>query len=249
MAITLKMDIISRAYSLLRISGLTRIPSPSALELALVTLESLAHELNGRNICTGYNIKDDPDPNEAALVKPEHVYSLACVLVKRLLSDFGKPITNELMMECKAQWSFLYTSTLKRRIAQYPDRMPVGEANTARFGSRWFRFYHPIAEAPNDCDTKTMIVGDTNDFTESFASYLRDTEDLASYTIEFDAGLDVTGDAITSTLREIDYTVEALGASDSTTTNSLQQIIIVATTTESRVTTRLINFKLAEVEL
>ena len=64
MAIMLKADVINRAYSKQRISGITSIPSSEDNELALETLEDLAHELEeARNICLGYNFEDEPDLN------------------------------------------------------------------------------------------------------------------------------------------------------------------------------------------
>ena len=58
-----KGDIINRAFSALRISGITADPSPEDLELALGKLENMAAELAGRNIHTNFAFEDDPDPN------------------------------------------------------------------------------------------------------------------------------------------------------------------------------------------
>ena len=59
----LKVNIISDAYSKLRISGLTVLPTPEDLELALSRLESMMAELDVRGISIGYNFEDNPDPN------------------------------------------------------------------------------------------------------------------------------------------------------------------------------------------
>jgi hypothetical protein len=249
MSVLLKVDIINRAYSIMRISGITSIPVPEELELALDTLESLANELEERNVCTGYNLQDDPDPNEAVMISKGLSYSMASVLANRLLSDFGKDITPSLMKQEKAAWSLLYSSTVKYRQTQYPKRMPIGMANTLRYRNRWFRFYQPIAQAPLDCDTKKMVIGDTNDFAEHFDSYLRDTEDIASYTIDSDPGLQIDSHELSSSLADVDYTITAVSSSGTNYTNALQQVVIIATTTEGRVETRLINFRLAEVNI
>jgi hypothetical protein len=62
-----KVDLISGAYSKLRISGLTVQPTPEDLELALTRLENTMAEIEGaRNICLGYNFEDQPDPNSVS---------------------------------------------------------------------------------------------------------------------------------------------------------------------------------------
>jgi len=57
-----KGDIINQAYSKLRISGKTKIPDASDIELAIGELELIANEIESRNLCTGFNFEEEPDP-------------------------------------------------------------------------------------------------------------------------------------------------------------------------------------------
>ena len=86
-------------------------------------------------------------------------------------------------------------------------------------------------------------VGDVNDYTESFASYLTDIEDISSYTIESSDALTISTSA--NATPDITYTVEATGNSTGTS-YGLQQVQIQITTTDSRKETRIINFELTD---
>lgn len=239
----LKGDIINGAYSQMRISGLTVDPSPEDNVLALDRLENMANEFYGRNICTGYYLEDDPDVNSPSGLDKKFWYPFKCVLAVRLLSDFGKGMTPDplLIKNASAQLSFLYAATANPRETQYPNRQAIGAGNSLRY-HRYRRFYTPTEEAPNVCATNRMIVGDIDNFIEHFDSYLTiDGETISDYTIEADTGLTVVSDSLTSP--DIDYQIQAVG-NDGISSDSLLQVKIVATTSEGRVTTRVINFEL-----
>jgi hypothetical protein len=248
MAVVLKGDIINRMYSIMRVSGLTSGPTSDDSELALETLEFLAHELEDVwNVSLNYNFEETPDPNAAANIEYKNKYSIAAILAGRLLDDFGKDLTPGLQRKVGAAWSMLMAQSGAENLrqTQYPDRQPVGKGNE-RWGNRYRRYYRQVAQAPISSATNKMVIDDVNVFVESFASYLGDLEDISSYTIEWTDGLDVTNDSLTSP--EISYTVEATGRSTDTDT-SVEQVKIVATTSDSRVETRLINFDLTKVEI
>ncbi|MEE9311617.1 MAG: hypothetical protein V3V10_04315, partial [Planctomycetota bacterium] len=59
----LKGDTINSAYSRMRISGITAQPTPEDLEVALERMEGMAARWFKKNINTGYNFEDEPDPN------------------------------------------------------------------------------------------------------------------------------------------------------------------------------------------
>ena len=65
-----KGDIINQAYSKLRISGKTKIPDASDIELAIGELELIANEIESRNLCTGFNFEEEPDPARGQ--RPQH---------------------------------------------------------------------------------------------------------------------------------------------------------------------------------
>ena len=235
-----KGDIINRAFSTLRISGITVDPSPEDLALALVKLENMAAEFAGRNIRTGYLLEDDPDPGTPHNMDRKFWNSYDVLLAVRLMPDYGKGATPDvtLIRQASAGFSFLSSLTATIKQVQYPSRMPVGSG--ASVGSK---FFGKVVEAPNAVPTRIMYIGDITTFVEHFDSYLETGEDVASHTIAASTGLTITADALATP--DVTYTIQAVGNGDGSA-NSLLQVKIVATTTTGRKETRIINFKLLE---
>ena len=246
----LKGDRINGAYSQLRISGLTVQPTPEDLELALDRLESMMAEWKSRNICAGYAFEDEPDPNTPHNVERSAWQAIDTNLATFLSPDFNKQEHPRLASRASTSLSTLSgVSALNLlREVNYPARQPRGQGNTFRH-NRWTRFYHPQAEAPASCETNVMnfstTVGDIDDYVEHFDAYLKSGETLSSFTIEAMNGLDVLSSSSSDT--DVTYRIEAVGA-DSSTSDRFQQVKIVATTSDGRIETRLINFRLEEVE-
>jgi len=248
--VLLKSEVISEAYSLLRVSGLTVEPSAEDKKLALSRLESLAAEFEKRQVDLGYNFQVAPDANDAAGIDKENSYSLACVLAFRLFPDFGKgkePDTM-LLLSVKAAAAYLHSSTAIVRETPMPYRQPIGSGNGLHY-DRYNRYYNDPTIAPNKTATIKMFIDDVDNFVESFADYLKSGETISSYTIEADTGLTISSDAISDSDEEINYTVTATGTSDDTASEAFLRVKIVVTTSNSRITTRVINFKLTTVEI
>ena len=241
MSDNLKVDLINGAYSQLRISGLTVIPSENDNVLALRRLEGMMNEFSKRNICVGYNFEDAPDINSTCGVDSAYWFAIECILAGRLLADFGKGKEPDpvLLLNARAGMSFLYSSTATPVQTQYPSRQSIGAGNTLRFG-RTKKFYTPVDEAPPTCATNNMIVGDIDNFIEHFDSYLIDTEVISAYTITSDTGLTIVSDSNTDT--DVNYQVSAVGPA-----KALLQVKIVVTTDSGRITTRLIDFSLTKL--
>jgi hypothetical protein len=235
----LKVDRITAAYSKLRISGLTVQPNPSDLELALNELENMMAELNSRGIEVGYNFEEQPDPNSDLNVPIEFWNMIATNLATRLIPDFNKDASPVLFAQASQSLSQASGICARNRIQQvaYPARHPVGSGN--RVYARWQRFYTDFrAIPPNAPSTLFIMQGETNDFEESFAAYLRTDEFIDSFEVTADTGLIV----VSSVLLEgvIDY---RLTAPVDLAANSWQQVKIKVTTTEGRVEIRIINFQ------
>lgn len=244
MAQYLKGDCINNAYTELRISGLTKQPGPGELKVALRRLEGMANEYLKRNICIGYNLEDDPDVNSSAGIPPEYQETFELCLARRLLSTFGKgamdKVDPELLKRQSALFSFLSSSTAPKRQTQPGSRMALGSGNTLRnFRNR--RFYRPVPQVPISCDSKKMVVGATNDFTEHFDSFLIDSEVISSYTIEADTGLTIISDSLSSP--DVSYRINAVG-SNPESSDTFLKVLIVATTDTGRIEPRTINFEL-----
>lgn len=239
----LKIDIINGAFSLLRISGLTVIPGAEDNELALTNLEEMSAEYEGNNIYCAYNFEEEPDLNSDSGLALKYRKSFKVLLAKRMLSDYGKgkepdPI---LLQDSQYHYSFLSARTALVKEVQAPRTMPTGSGN--RYNDWWRRYNYPQAEAPLQAATNKMIIGDIEDFTEDFTSYLKDVEDIDSYVLTADEGLTVVSDSLSTPI--VSYRIEAVG-SNNETPDTFYQVKIVATTDTGRITTRIINFSLSE---
>lgn len=238
----LKVDAIKGAYSQLRINGLTIDPTPEDLELSLTRLENMAAEFEASNICMGFNLEDEPDPNSDLGSPREFWQCIETNLAIRLIPDFNKAVPAELKQLAMGSLRNAHGISASRRIREvaYPSRQPRGSGNTHRY-YRWNQFYQQADTVPNDCKLNHMIFGDVDDFVEHFDAYLGDTEVIDSYTFSVDDGLIVSDD--TSTGTDINYRVEAKNTDNAS--DVTRQITIIMTTDTGRVETRLVYFELA----
>lgn len=238
----LKIDLINGAYNRLRISGLTVNPGARENALALGRLENMAARWEDKNICAGYNFEESPDLNSDSGIEPKYQDAFESNLAFWLCSDYGKMPAQTLVLEQQLTFSQITSSTANPRQVQYPSRQPIGRGN--RRYAHWNRYYSPIAEAPNSCETIKMDVGNINDFTEHFDSYLIIPETVASYTIEADSGLTIVSDSLASP--DVLYRIQADGNTENVN-DPLLQVKIIATTSTGRIETRIINFTLTVV--
>jgi len=240
MAKTLKGDILNSAFSKLRISGLTVLPSAEDNELALGELEAMAEEFKDCNMCGGYRFESDPDTGSKHGLEPKYFNSYASMLAVRLMPDFGKGMAPDpiLLQQAQVACSNLAGSTAKTRPLQPQAPFPIGSGNQRCFMYS-DPYYEKESQAPLSCSTNSMFIGDINDYTESFETYLVDGETVASYTIAATSGLTIVSDSLTDP--EVSYRISAIGP-----TAEAQTVTIVATTDLARVETRVINFSLSE---
>lgn len=245
MAAILKVNIVNEAFAWCRISGLTKRPTPEELERALSRLEAKAHQLEGRNMCVGYNFEDTPDPNAVSNIPEKHRIAFETSLAEMLNAYYGKVSHANLTKEFGASMSFLSSDTAPLKQTPYPRRQPIGSGNRFYY-SRWQNFFWPGDEAPLGCETNKMFIGNTNDFVEHFDSWLKKNEEIASYTIEANSGLTIVSSSFTAT--DVLYEINATGTDDGSG-NGLQQVKIIATTDDPRIQTRIINFELMSADI
>ncbi len=240
-----KGDLINGAYSRLRISGLTVNANPEEIQLSLKRLEMMANEFYQRNICLDYNFEENPDPNSDHGIDAGYWDAVECVLAKRLMLDFGKGQAPDPMLitDAKAGMSLLYSGTAKVKQTQYPSRMPIGSGTTLRY-PKWQRFYSPKSEAPISCETKILYIDEIQDYSETWANYIRDIETIDSYTIGVNTGIELISSSLSTPV--ISYSIKATGRNDNLP-NDLLQMKITVTTSTGRVDTRIINFKFNEI--
>ena len=229
---TTKAEIIQAAYYRMRISGLTVDPSPEDMNLALHRLENMAASWDALNIKTGYKFEDAPLSTTRHNVPRKWWNAYETNLAVWLLADFGKQPMPTLLMEQKTSFSALSAQTAQMNQTPYPSRHPRGSGNR--------RYYTTDAVAPNIPSTNTMYLGDINDFVEHFDAYLQFGETVSSYTITAEDGLTIVSDSLTTP--DVSYQISA----DSDATVNTAKVTIVATTSDARVETRIINFKLVD---
>lgn len=239
-----KIDLINKAYARMRVSGLTVSPTPEDVELALDRLENMAEEWFSKNTCVGYNFEENPKPNSVHNVPREFWNAFSSNLACLLLADFGKPASPELLMERRGALSNLQSKTALIQQTDYPRRQPVGSGNDLKY-NRYRRYYRPLSRAPISCETNTLKIGDIEDYVESYIDYLQFNEDVTSYTLEADQGLNVVSQSLSSP--DINYRIEANGVGSSE--KGFLRVKIVATTSIGRVVTRFVNFEVSDANL
>lgn len=229
-----KNDIIRGAYSQLRVSGLTRQPTPEDLEIAMSRLEDMAAEFDAV-MPVGYNFEDEPDPNSDSGIVRGLAQCFKANLAIRLIPDFNKDASPVLFAQANQGLSSMAAMSAMARLqrVQYPNRAAIGSGNYR--WARWARFYRSGGNLPVNSANRSMFIGDIDNFTEHFDAYLQDSETIASYSIVADSGLIISNDA--NATPDITYTVQAGTPSGSDSTNILQ-ITIIITTSSGRVETR-----------
>lgn len=235
----MKIDIIVGAYDRMRISGITVNPGARENVIALRRLERMAARWQSKNICVGYNFEDQPDLNSDSNIPEEFRDAFESNLAFWLCTDYGKQPSQTLVLEQQSTLSQISSATAIVRPIKHPSRQPIGSGNTLRY-NRYQKYYRPPIDAPVSCATIKMSIGDINDFTEHFESYLNGAEVISSYTIEADDGLTIVSDSLTSP--DINYRIKADGG-----ITAFLQVKIVATTDTGRIETRIINFELSQV--
>lgn len=224
-----KVDIINDAYSKLRISGLTVLPSPEDLELALSRLENMMSEFDSSGLQLNYNFEDDPDPNSLSNI-PSFAYDgISGSLALRLSPDFNKIIPPSLVASVSASMGAISGRVAKDKLRKisYPSRMPVGSGNN-RF-NRWSKFYYSCDLPP--VESIQMLVGDVNNYIYSFESYLDDSEDIDTFTIEVSPGLTLVSSGVVGDT--VNFRIQAVNPLWNTvkitivTTSSREQIKVI----------------------
>lgn len=236
-----KVDLINGAYSQLRISGITIIPSPVNMRTGLNRLESIVAELVARNVKIPYNFEEEPDLNSPHNLERKYWDAIEVFLASRLAPDFGKEIPMLLLARLKGAISFLYGVTAQVSRTPYPSRMPKGK----RQRNFTKKFFEVVDSVPNIPETIIMYIEDQRSFVESFLQVLNDGEIISSFTIE--VGNELTINSSSNTDSAISYNITATGTSDKKICYPKLKIKIV--TDNNQVITRIINFELLNSEI
>lgn len=189
-----KAEIVNQAYSQLRISGLTTLPAPEEITLALQELDWLMWRwaADGRDV--GYHFPAPTtgdelvisDANEDAGVYSWAIPGIAACLARNIAVHFDKPIPPTLEAKCRSGLNTIRQRTIRIDPQQYPNRMPRGSGNELWQFGRSSRFYHPSYRGRGD--QTTIKVNQNLDMTCDFSKDLAEGDSIESYTIAVDAG-------------------------------------------------------------
>lgn len=239
---TTKNDIILGAYSELRISGITMIPTPSMLSKALIRLESIIAELHDIwNINLPYNFEDEPDFGSPHNL-PRGLWNATEVyLAFTLATDYGKQIPVTLAARLKGAVGALFKYSAAAPKVDYPSRMPAGKL--ACISS--MATIPAYEDTPTKSSIVTMFIGERRGFIESFLTEMDGTEVIASFVTEIDSQL--TLNSSSNTDYTVEYDITATGNSDGS--SSSPRFKITVTTDANKIITRIIEFNLISSEL
>ena len=231
-----KIEHVNKAYSALRISGLTTDPTPAEKELALDMLEDMMSEFESRNICTNYIFEDDIGPNTDSGIASAYNNATGMSLAVRLANFYGKEVTRGIMNQANAGVSNWAARTGRTNKIQPPGTQPRGSGNTFRF-SNWARYYRTGETAPISCDTFNLKVDGIDFFTVDFSSYLLEGATISSFIVESTNGVEV----ISSVQDVNNINLECKGVEA-----GYQTVTITITTSTGRVNPELINFNITD---
>lgn len=242
MAIDTKNDIILGAYTQLRISGITVIPSPSMLSLALRRLESSIAELHDIwNINIPYNFEDDPGLGSPHNLPKGLHDAVEVYLAYRLTADFGKQIPPTLAARLKGAVGAMFKYKASAPKIEYPSRMPMGRC--IEFSP--FTAFPVYESAPISSFVISMLNGERKSFIESFITEMDGTEVITGFVLEVDDQLTVNSSSNTD--YTVVYDITATGSSDGS--SSSPRLKITVTTDANKVITRIIEFNLISSEI
>ena len=208
-----KIDIINKAYSRLRISGITVIPSSEDVETALDRLESMAEGWQSK-YNTDYYFEDSPQASTPHNIPRRHWAAYETALAMELIPDFGKEIPAQLMRLSNAAFSRLAAEYTRIKRVDAPSRQPVASNVSTNV-----YYVDTDSASPNAYKAYT---GEIKIFYEDFSSYLGYGETVSSYTIEETNNITISGDSLTGAV--ITYTVTFDNASE------LEEVVITITT-------------------
>jgi hypothetical protein len=230
-----KGDIVNRAYSWLRISGITKKPQPGEIDSALEVLEGMAYELDSRNICTSFVFEDVPDPDTESGIDNAFFLAASFNLGFRMAADFGKVLSREQIVQANASLSNWSARSSKTNAIKHPRRQPRGSGSNFR-GPNWIRYYKDAQDAPISCETEQITRGSINDYTFSIADYLQDVETVTSHTVAVTSGLTLLSESFASPV--LSYQLEA-----ATNAQNFQQVQLTVNTSTGRKEIFMIDFE------
>jgi hypothetical protein len=231
-----KIDIVLAAYEELRISGLTSKASPEEITTGVRRLDNMMLGWKNKNLCPSYVRSasySDIDPNQDSGLNDVDMFAVVANLAKNLCAVFGKMCHQQTIIDAKEGYDNLFSAVVPER--ESDPYMPTGSGRpVGNTYSMRYKFQDNNENAPDDCETLDLKVGQIDNFSIDFNSYLLEDNTIESYTIEDGQGVSV----LNSTEVDGFINIEAQGL-----TAGFAPIKITVTSTPSgRVDPETINF-------
>lgn len=187
-----KIDVVTGAYQLIRISGLTVKALSEEITLGVQVLDDYMGELRS-SLDTGYIQPLDygqSDPNDFSGLTPDVVGPIKKLLARELVTFFGKEAPMSLVLNAEAGMRSLEQTLVCVQPAQNPATLPIGSGNEWDYRSD--KFY---PEPNNDDGAENHFETDVFQLPIDWSSYV-EGDTLASVTYDPEGGLVLTDKAI-----------------------------------------------------
>jgi hypothetical protein len=230
-----KGDLVLSAFEEARISGLTVSPSPGEVTSAVKRLDNMVLAWQNKGLCLSY-IKSEGfsnvDPNQNSGLDDTSAQAVILNLTKMICPMYGKPIHPQTSGEARIAYLGLFSVELTMREAD--TYQPIG-SGSRRYGYYCApKFQGEDKNAPSDCSTEQLKVGETKLFSFDFNRYLDviEFETIVSYVIDSGESITISDDS------ELEGVISYYATGGKTGANS----IIITVTTETRVNPETIAF-------
>lgn len=227
-----KAEIINDAYSALLMTNVTSDANANDVELAFNKLNSFMHELNSRNMQTGYNFLDE-DINSLSGLQPWMNEAISYGLALRLCTNFGIEPPASLMMSANASMSNLSAQLARVYPINYPSRMPVGSGQ--RWIGRYRGHYGTAAQYANTEATQDAVQYGAGVYKVDFTPYLQLEEALTGLTQQPTSGINILSSSFDGNIVTLSIQFQA---------SVIGQVNIVATGDKGTVVPRSLDFNI-----
>tara|TARA_R110000850_G_scaffold168039_1_gene293072 strand:- start:688 stop:1407 length:720 start_codon:yes stop_codon:yes gene_type:complete len=188
-----KIDIVLGAYEELRISGLTSKATPEEITTGVRRLDNMMLSWKNKNLCPSYirsTSYSDIDPNQDSGINDVDMFAVVANLAKNLCAVFGKACHPQTLIDAKEGYDNLFSVEAPER--ESDPYMPLGSGR--KLGSSFaqaYKFQDNDKNAPDDCATFDLKVGQVDNFSIDFNSYLLEGNTIQSYAIGDGQGVSI----------------------------------------------------------
>lgn len=235
-----KNDIVLAALEELRISGLTTSPTPSEISAAVRRLDNMMYGWQNKNLCISYSPSvsySDIDPNQDSGLNNSDMFAVVANLAKNLCAMYGKICHPQTKLDAKDGYDNLFSVIPPSRESN--PYLPLGTGNSFGSGLNYnYKFQTATNSSPDNCETFSLGLGDTDFFTVDFSNYLLDGATIVTATVEAGQGVDVLSNSFTDSV----VSLECKGANAGSATVK----ITITTTTVGRVNVETVYFNIVE---